>query len=146
MSYNRQIIKNSLDEITVDSFKEAIFLCYKGGITSVAPLGFSGDTILLFAQDGKGRVSHVSIRNYGGDPELLITDPAGRFIFYGRFDVSLQVEKLAFEYFRIFTKVKDMILTELPKRPEFADVSISENVSFSEGFRMLQAYEEKRYK
>lgn len=143
MSYNRSIMKNTLDEINIDSFKEAIFLCYKDGITSVAPLGISGDTILLHATNGESRRSEVSIRNYCGDAELLITDAKGNFIFYGRFHCSVGVESLAFEYFRIFTKVKDRIIGELPNRPNFSNCNISESATISQGFEMLQAYQEK---
>jgi hypothetical protein len=65
---NNIIIKKaSLKEINLDAIKEAIFLAYKGGITSVATLGHSGDTIILYEQKDEGelgRRSQVSIRNY----------------------------------------------------------------------------------
>lgn len=143
MSYNYSIVKKSLDEITVDSFKEAIFESYKGGITFVAPLGFSGDTIMLH---GKDRVSQVSIRNYSGDAELLITDTLGNFIFYGRFHVSMGVEFLAAEYFRIFTKVKKQIDKELPFRPDFTKVEKAAHCTSSEGFQLLHLFQKMNKK
>lgn len=141
MSYNKSMIKSSLDEITLETFREAIFLCYKDGITSVAPLGFSGDTVLVYAKDGVPRQSQISIRNYSNDAELLITDLKGGFVFYGRLSVSLGLEFIAFEYFRIFRKVKDRIPAILPARPDFSKCEIGDNAVPTIGFKMLEAYQ-----
>lgn len=143
MGYNRSIIKKSLTEITLETFKEAIYACYRDGITSFAPLGFSGDTVLLYAENGTPRVSQVSIRNYCNDAELLITDINGGFIFYGRYSITLGVEFIAFEYFRIFTKVIAAISEALPPKPDFSKCEIPENCERTIGFDMLKAYQNK---
>lgn len=148
MSRDIKMKKASLSEITKETFEEAIFMAYKGGITSVAPLGFSGDTIIIFeGEKEKGkendRVSQISIRNYGNDAELLITDVAGSFIFSGRFHVSLGVDFLATQYSEIFEKVKHKILSKLDERPDFANLDIPDTATRSFGFDMLFAYQEK---
>lgn len=116
MSYNKQILKTSLDQITKETFKEAVFLCYKDGITSKAPLGWSGDSIVLFGTEEDGRKSLVSIRNYCGNAELLITDMDGYFLFYGRFSIDLGIEFVVDQYWQIFNLVKDKIETIVERK------------------------------
>ena len=105
---NYSMVKENLYEITKETFKEAIFLAYKGGITSLAPLGFSGDTIVIHGSKSEktSRVSQVSVRNYSGDAELLITDKEGHFLFYGRYRVDLGLDFLVEQYWSIFNNVK----------------------------------------
>lgn len=138
--------KQSLTEINLKTFKEAIFVAYKGGITSVAPLGFSGDTIVLYEKKNEaisGRQSQVSIRNYCNDAELLITDAKGNFLFYGRFDINFGVNFLARQYFSIFKKVLHEIDGIMQDVSNFKSLSIPENCSRTIGFDMLRAYQEK---
>lgn len=140
MAYNKELIKENLSDISKDSFKEAIFLCYKDGITARAPLGFSGDSIMLFGNETPDRVSVVSIRNYSGDAELLITDKKGRFLFYGRFDVDMGLDFVADMYWKIFNKLKSKIETVMPSDSKFK-VKDAENVSYSVGFDMLKSFQ-----
>jgi len=141
---NYSMIKENLYEITKETFKEAIFLAYKGGITSLAPLGFSGDTIILHGTKNEktSRVSQVSIRNYSGDAELLITDREGHFLFYGRFRVDLGLDFLVEQYWTIFNSVKMSILKVIERTSEFKDIEIHENVEKTVGFDMLFAFQE----
>jgi hypothetical protein len=141
MSDNKTMIKPTLNKVTKKSFKEAIYFAYKGGITTVAPLGFSGDTIILYAKEGKGRVSQVSIRNYCCDAELLITDINGDFLFYGRFHLSIGLDFMVNQYWQIFKSVKHLIETEVKKRPDFANLEIPKTAGMSIGFDMLRAYQ-----
>lgn len=135
---NFSLVKSDIDSVTLDSFKEAIYTAYKGGITSVAPLGFSGDTIFIF---GGSRKCEVSIRNYGNDAELLITDPAGNFLFYGRYHISLGIDFVCDQYYNIFLLVKDRVTSEISDRPKFADLDIPDNCARTSGFAMLEAYQ-----
>lgn len=130
MAYNLQINKKRLSEIKFDTFREAIYLCYKKGMTSSAPLGWSGDSILIFGSAGnEGRKSVVSVRNYCGDAELLITDTKGHFLFYGRFNVNLGLDFVVEQYWTIFNLVKHNIETEIKNISKFHNVQISGSVS-----------------
>ncbi len=140
---NYSIKKENLYEITKETFKEAIFLAYKGGITSLAPLGFSGDTIIVHGTKNEktSRVSQVSIRNYCGDAELLISDKVGSFLFYGRFRVDLGLDFVVEQYWQIFKKVKRDILKEVKRTSEFKDIEIPADVKTTVGFDMLFAFQ-----
>lgn len=133
----------NIDEITENSFKEAIIDCFKSGITSVAPLGFSGDTIILFGYENNGRKSLVSIRNYGNDAELLITDKEGHFLFYGRYHISMGIDFVSNQYWKIFSQCKMYIESIIPKRPDFADLQITDKAIPTDGFDMLNDYQRK---
>ncbi len=138
-----EIKKESLAKITKKTFKDAVFMAYKGGITSLAPLGFSGDTIILHGSETEknSRVSQVSIRNYSGDAELLITDAAGNFLFYGRFRVDLGLDFLVEQYWQIFKHLKPKIKSTVERSSQFKDIEIPKNVSRTIGFNMLASYQ-----
>lgn len=134
---------DSLNKVTKKLFKEAIFFAYKGGITSVAPLGFSGETILLYAKNGESRKSQVSIRNYGNDAELLITDIDGNFIFYGRFHISNGIGFVLDQYWNIFKSVRSKIEYKMKDRPDFAKLQVTNKAIPTIGFDMLNSYQQK---
>lgn len=138
MGYNTTIVVDDLKKIKKKNFKEAIYLAYKGGITSVAPLGFSGDTVMIH---GNGRKQQVSIRNYGNDAELLITNKNGNFLFYGRYHINLGVDRIATLYFNIFKNVLPLMDTEDINRPDFANLSIPSSCHHTIGFDMMLAYQ-----
>jgi hypothetical protein len=141
MAYNYQLHNTNLDEISQQTIREAIFLCYKDGITTIAPLGFAGDDVLLHGHAGGGRISVVSIRNYCGNAELLITDTKGKFLFYGRYDINLGIEFIAEQYWKIFLQVYDLIDGAIENVSEFANIKLADNCEASEGFAMLKAYQ-----
>lgn len=141
MSYNKELHKKNISEITEELFKEAIFLCYKGGITSRAPLGFSGDDILLLGKAEGGRKGLVSIRNYCGDAEMLITDMDGKFLFYGRYDIDLGVDFVVSQYWQMFNLIKDKINTVVEQKSKFKNLSEAEHCTYSEGFNLLRSYQ-----
>lgn len=148
MGYNTEIRKDKLSSIRRKDFKEAIYLCYRDGITSRAPLGFSGDSILLFGDPRGGtkngyttRKSVVSIRNHCRDAELLITDQEGNFLFYGGFDINLGVDFVLNQYWAIFKKVRHMIEDVTPEVSDFANVEDSPDMTLSAGFAMLKQFQ-----
>ena len=117
MAYNYAFIKEDLENITLEDFKTVMAVCLKSGINHIAPLGCSGDDFNLYGRfipssetaDGNWkRESCVSIRNYCGTPELLISDKSGNTLFYGKF-YHMEFEDLSKEYFRIFNMLKDKI-------------------------------------
>lgn len=106
---------NNLNEVTKDLFEKGIKLAMGMGVTQVAPLGFSGDDVILFGTsgvevEGEGweRRSLIQIRNYCSTPELLITDKEGRFLFYGRFDVN-DYDFILDQFWNIFVLLKEKI-------------------------------------
>lgn len=147
MAFNKELHKENLEELTLDLFKQAFFLALRDGVTSVAPLGFSGDIILLYGINefpGKGRVSQVSFRMYCEDVEMLITDIEGHFLFYGRLRKELGVEYVLNVYWNVFLGVKDSITTEV-KRSE-KDLKISPNVTYTVGWQLLNMKIPSKYK
>lgn len=139
---NKTLLKKDIDEITIQTFRDAVFLCYKIGITSIAPLGCSGDTILLHGDEENGRESVVSIRNYSGDAELLITDKQGKFLFYGIFSIDLNVDFVVNQYWAIFQILKNKINTDVENISEFKKLELLENCELSEGFEILRHFQE----
>lgn len=140
MAYRYDLRKTDIKEIDIDLFKSAIYLCYRGGVTSIAPLGFSGDDIVLYGSsvEGKG-ISLITIRNYGGDAELLITDTNGRFLFYGRYAIDMGLDFVAQQYFEIFNNCKEKMLDKLD-RVDFKDVPINPECGYTSGFDILNLY------
>ena len=114
--------KDSIEDITVDVFQQAIEDAYMAGHRSFAPLGCSGDDYHLHNYDNQPRRGEVSIRLHSGDVKLLITDVAGNFLFYGSYDTGLlPISFIAKEYHRILQNVKHLI----PNTKE--SISISES-------------------
>lgn len=122
MAKNYAFKKDNLEDITIEDFKLAICAAMNSGINHVAPLGCSGDDFLLYgrfipyeeSEDGNWhRESMVTIRNYCGTPELLVTDKEGNFLFYGK--MFGELDFVASEYFRIFILFKDKICSVVDK-------------------------------
>lgn len=126
--------KDNLDDITLEDFRSAMFFALGDGHNSIAPLGMSGQTIMLH---GEGRVEQVSIRLYCGDPELLITNKSKDFLFYGQFDIRIGFENVAKEYFRIFGFLKELI----PQESQYdKKIIVADDAHKTIGFAMLDAY------
>lgn len=141
---NKVIQRKRLKDITKTTFKQAIYLAYKDGITSRAPLGYRGDTIIIYQSPqpfSSMRSAEVSINNHNGDAKLLITDLNGSFIFYGGFDSDLGLEFVASQYWIIFNYVKDKIETVMPSVSRFTDMKIDKRIKPRKGFNMLVAHQ-----
>ena len=116
MSYNYAFVKDNVNDITLEDFKTAMAVCIKSGISHIAPLGCSGDNFCLYGKflsaeetrDGWRRQSIVSVRNYCGSPEVLISNKSGKTLYYGKY-YYIGFDEMANEYFRIFTMLKDKI-------------------------------------
>lgn len=143
---NHALQVKTLKEITLQSFIDAISISLGAGVSSVAPLGFSGDTFILHEaerKEGRSRSEQVSIRMYSGSPELLITDKKGRFLFYGRYDGGMGIDFLAKQYYSIFRKVKKYIKSNAPELAK-ANLDGAQHCVPTEGFAMLKAYNDKK--
>ena len=135
--YNYKLKKENIEELTKELFKEGIYLAYEGGINDIAPLGECGDDIILHGKEAPGRFELVSLRNYCGDCQLLITDQEGHFLFYGRFDVDLGLDFMLDRYWDIFQKVKSKIKTKVGKTIDFDACKRAENVTYSKWFQFV---------
>lgn len=138
--YNVELLQSSVSKITKELIQQAVFLAYRDGITSKAPLGSAGDSVLLLGS-ASPRSSYISIRNYCGDAELLITDTEGHFLFYGRFRIDLGLDFVVDQYWSIFKKVKSKITTNVERVSIFKDVTLNKNVEYTEGFEILKMYQ-----
>jgi len=149
MAYNYAFIKEDLNDITLEDFKTVMAVGLKSGINHIAPLGCSGDDFNLYGRfipssestDGNWkRESCVSIRNYCGTPELLISDKSGNTLYYGRF-YHMEFGDMAKEYFRIFCMLKDKIAE--PHNFKKFDTKISEDATVDDAaFDLLIRYME----
>lgn len=127
-----------IDELTEDDFKVAIHVAYSGGITNIAPLGYSGDTLVLSVNgniEGTSRPSKVSFRNFNGSVEALITSKDGAFLYHGRYDYRLGLEFSASEYWKAFNNVKHLIDKTMGNSEK---LEVDENARFSDGFTILE--------
>ena len=122
------------------------------GISSVAPLGFSGDTYYMFgkmidakeSEDGKWhRVSQVTFRNYCGTLEMLITSKNGHFLIYNKLD-CLSYDEIIDEYYREFCLVKHLIETEVISTFDKDNIKLNKNYELSEGFEILANYHKNK--
>ena len=147
MSYNYAFVKEDINEITLEDFKTVMAVCLKAGANHIAPLGCSGDNLCLHGRflecdetdDGNWkRVSIVSIRNYCGSPELLISDKAGHTLYYGKY-YHMDFKEMANEYFRVFTMLKDKVdtLITIPNQ-RILDV-VDKKLSLLEAFKVADS-------
>lgn len=145
--HNYAFVKENLNDITLDYFKMVAITCMNSGINHICPLGCSGDNFMLYgkfikaeeSEDGNWhRESMVSLRNYFGILEMLVTDKKGRFLVYSKVD-GMSVDEVIEELFREFCNVKHLVNKET--KETFKDVlKESDNVELSEGFKILEAY------
>lgn len=83
------------------------------GLTSHAPLGSSGKTLIIFDRKkskNDGRVSQISVRLYNHSTELLITNRHGSFLFYGKFDNDLGIQFIAQQFFLIIDSIGESLI------------------------------------
>ena len=139
-------VKENLDDITLDYFKMVANICMCSEITNIAPLGFSGDDFILFgrfieaseSKDGKWHMeSMVTLRNYCGGLEMLVTDKKGNFLVHSNVD-GMSQDEVVEELYREFLSVKHLVM-KTTKRA-FENWDVSKNAEFSEGFEILKAY------
>lgn len=123
---NLTICKNSLEEITLVTFKEAIFLALK-----------NEQGVILF----NSLNSKVSIISYCNEVELLIKDAKGTTLFHGRYNINLGINFVAIQYYKIFQYCKHEILNEIKDVSDFRSVKIPEGCSLEQGFDMLRAHQ-----
>ncbi|MDB5288538.1 MAG: hypothetical protein JWR05_3487 [Mucilaginibacter sp.] len=130
------MIVQSLNKITLETFKEAVYSAVTSKITNVAPLGYSSPTFLLYGKDGNERRCGVSVRNHSGNVSMLICDMKGRFIFHGGFDKNLPIDFITSELFLTFKKLKKFIETELPKNDDIERNCVN-HPRYTSGFDFL---------
>jgi hypothetical protein len=140
---------NELDKITKKNFRAGIIHCIKGGLTSHAMLGSSGETYIMNGSKSSdvSRISQVSLRLYNKDVELLLTDTKGDFLFCGRYHLSHGIDFLTNEYYRIFKANLEWIKTVAPNRNS---VDLTDYTKFKKAFIVIPHWSDiqspERYK
>lgn len=132
------MLVNSLDEITLETFKEAVYKAVTSQITSIAPLGYSSPTFLIYGNEGNERRCGVSIRNHSGVVGMLITDPKGSFIYHGGINKALPIDLIAKRLYTNFRQVKKYIKKDLPKNNDLLNNCV-DHPHYTSGFDILSA-------
>ena len=128
---NTMFYKENLSDITLDHFTAAAFAAMAAEYADIGLLGIpTGEDVLLFGSEGREngkyyRRSVVSLRNYCGTLEMLVTDAKGRFLVYSKVD-GLSPEETVQELFRQFQTVKHLVETET--EPSFRKREISDEL------------------
>jgi hypothetical protein len=156
-----------LDNITENDFINYVNKIRNDEITNIAPLGFSGDDFIIFENKNKPlrkefiseeeyknlketgysgkegydkpvcRSSQLSMRKYGDECELLITDYEGNFLTYSKLNFVFSDEYIGKTFYKIFKDLKQYMGVTIKKIDE--DINWKE-VKFSEGFDILNCY------
>lgn len=136
-------MKSSVNEITKEDFREALETVLNGKVTTIAPLGFSGDQFYLYdnptmKEDGIRKISWsgcVTIRTWSDMPELLIGNKAGRWLCHLKIDRIMGFDYILNEFHRQFENTKHLI--DKFDRDE-KKVEVSEDVGYAAGFKILE--------
>ena len=160
-----------LENITREDFIKYVSKVREDKITNVAPLGFSGEDFIIFENKNKPlrkefiseeeyeeleetgyfgkegynkpviRSCEVSMRKYGSECELLITDYEGNFLTYSKLNFCFDDTYIGTKFYDLFIELKPFIGTRIKTLDEKIDF---DKAKFSEGFNMLISY--KKYK
>ena len=112
---------SNLEDITLDRFSAAAYACMFAGFKDIGlggfPCGADYDLYGEFVEakdspDGKWhRVSLVSLRNYCGSLEMLVTDRNGLFLTYTKIDGG-STEEVIRRMYKLFLDCKPFIDVE----------------------------------
>lgn len=102
--YNKTLKKESLNDITQQTFEEAIKLSYtlpqeNKSISRLCTVGIYGDSQTDLR-------SVVNIERLNNETQLFITNAVGKILFYGTLSKDLGLETIAKQYWEIFNLVK----------------------------------------
>jgi hypothetical protein len=130
-------MKTDVNEITKLDFRDALEIVWNGKVTTIAPLGFSGDNLYLYNNktEGKSWSGCVTMRTHSGMPELLIANKAGRWLSFMKVDPLMDFEYVLDEFYRQFENVKHLIDGFHDKENA---VEFSADVQYSAGFKLLE--------
>lgn len=135
-----------LENITEQDFINCVNKVRNDNITNVAPLGFSGDDLILYENEEKplnkrgklvSRSSQLSFRKYCDECELLITDMVGNFLTHSKLNFVFSDEYIGKKFYELFIDLKPYMNKEI----EIINTEIDfKNVNYSKGFEILQGY------
>ena len=156
-----------LDNITLNDFINYVKKVRNDEITSVAPVGFSGDDFIVFENKNKplrkefiskeeyekleetgyfgkegynkpvSRSCQLSFRKYCDECELLITDYEGNFLTHSKLNFCFDDDFIGTNFYNLFLQLKPY----MNKVVEKIDIPINFNkVNFSIGFEMINDY------
>lgn len=98
--YNKTLKKESLNDITQQTFEEAIRLAY------ILPQTENIYTIAIYGDSLSDARSIVNIERFLNETQLFITNAVGKILFYGTLSKDLGLETIAKQYWGIFNLVK----------------------------------------
>lgn len=136
-------MKKNVDDITKDDFREALETILNGKVTTVAPLGFSGDSLYLYnnptpRENGEGNISWsgcVTMRTWCDIPVLLIGNKEGIWLCCLKINRVMGFDYILNEFHRAFENVKHLIDRHDKHEHE---VEFHDDVKVSEGFKILE--------
>ena len=156
-----------LENISLNDFINYVKKVRNDEITSVAPLGFSGEDYIVFENKNKplrkdfisdeeyekskdnkyfgqdyydkpiSRSCQLSFRKYGDECELLITDYKGNFLTYSKLNFCFDDEFIGANFYNLFLQLKPYMNKVIEERDEPINF---DKVKFSIGFEMMNAY------
>lgn len=119
MAKNETLKKTNKFDISISDFEKAISLALRIGITSNAPLGCSGDDIIIYNESGTvSRCNQISVRQHNNMMELLITSKEGSFLFYGKYSNSFNITYIACKFYEIYNDIVKLNVLDKTKRGE----------------------------
>ncbi|MBS6954268.1 MAG: hypothetical protein KH230_13705 [Enterocloster asparagiformis] len=110
---NENFKKDSLEDITYEHFEATACTAMTTGYKEIAPIGIPiGEDYLLYGTGNEvKRESLITVRNYCGTLELLVTDKNGRLLVYSEIN-GLPPRETIQELYREFLVVKHLVDTE----------------------------------
>lgn len=160
-----------LETLKKEDFIQYVSKVRNDEITSVAPLGFSSDDFIIFENKNKPlrkefiseeeyeeleetgyfgkegynkpvmRSCQVSMRKYGSECELLITDYEGNFLTFSKLNFCFDDTYIGTKFYDLFIELKPFIGTTIKTLDNDIDFS---KVKFSIGFDMLESYKKHK--
>lgn len=100
--------------LVLEHFKSAISAVIDIGLINYAPMGASGNHIVLSRGEcGSGeRVSQVSIRLHNSQVDLLVTNACGDFLYYGKWHKRLGVDFISKQHYEVWCILKEKLLQD----------------------------------
>ena len=128
-----------LENISLNDFINYVKKVRNDEITSVAPLGFSGENYIVFENKNKSslRSCELSFRKYCNECELLITDYEGNFLTYSKLNFCFDDEFIGTNFYNLFLQLKPYMNKVIKKIDEPINF---DKVKFSIGFEMIDTY------
>lgn len=156
-----------LENLTKEDFIKYVSKVRKDENTKIALLGYTGEDFIIFENKNKplrkdfisieeyenleetgyfgkerydkpvSRSCQVSLRKYGNECELLITDYEGNFLTYSKLNFCFDDKYIGTKFYDLFIELKPFIGTIINKFEQEINFN---KVEYSKGFDILNCY------